>query len=52
MSAIPLGQADIKCSPGRPTRLNDGKVIPFHDVPKWKWWLLKFGGGVFAGSLT
>ena len=33
---------------GRPTRVYDGKVIPFHDVPKWKWWLLKFGGGVFT----
>ena len=33
---------------GRPTRINDGKVIPFHDVQKWKWWLMKFGVGVFT----
>ena len=53
--SIPSGQkASIafEMKKGRPTRLNDGKVIPFHDVPKWKWWLLKFGGGVFAGSLN
>ena len=33
---------------GRPTRINDGKVIPFHDVQKWKWWLMKFGVGAFT----
>lgn len=33
---------------GRPTRENDAGVIPFHDVPKWKWWLIRMGLPIFS----
>jgi hypothetical protein len=35
---------------GRPTKSDDGKMIPFHDVPKWKWWLMKMGIGAFRST--
>jgi hypothetical protein len=33
---------------GRPTRVNDGRVVPFRSVPKWQWWLLRLGVGGFT----
>jgi hypothetical protein len=34
---------------GRPTRSDGGLTLPFHDVPKWKWWLIDIGlGGLFS----
>ena len=32
---------------GRPTRVDGGLVLPFHAVPKWKWWLMDAGVGLF-----
>jgi hypothetical protein len=32
---------------GVPTRSDDQRVIQYHEVPKWKWWLLDFGVYVF-----
>jgi hypothetical protein len=32
---------------GRPTRSNGGLTLPFHDVPKWQWWLIDVGLGSF-----
>jgi hypothetical protein len=37
---------------GRPTRTKDGSAIPFHDVPKWKWWLIRTGLPVFSQALS
>jgi hypothetical protein len=37
---------------GRPTRVKDGRVIPFHDVEKWKWWLIKSGVPIFSEALS
>jgi len=48
---VPAGQAPsiaFEMKKGRPTRVNDGQVVPFRDVPKWKWWLLKLGVGRFT----
>jgi hypothetical protein len=28
---------------GRPTGGGPGLTLPFHDVPKWKWWALQLG---------
>ena len=33
---------------GRPTRVGTGLVLPYHSVPKWKWWLMDAGIGVFS----
>ena len=33
---------------GRPTRGAQGLALPFHDVPKWKWWLMKVGIEFFS----
>jgi len=35
---------------GRPTRVQ-GLVLPFRDVPKWKWWLLQFGVPFFSDAI-
>lgn len=32
---------------GRPTRSDGGGTLPFHDVPKWKWWMIDMGLGSF-----
>ena len=32
---------------GRPTRTDESLVLPFHSVPKWKWWLMDAGFGGF-----
>ena len=32
---------------GIPTRVDDPRVIAYHEVPKWKWWLMDIGIGVF-----
>jgi hypothetical protein len=32
---------------GRPTRSGGGLTMAFHDVPKWKWWLIDIGVSVF-----
>jgi hypothetical protein len=37
---------------GRLTRTKDGSAIPFHDVPKWKWWLIRSGLPVFSQALS
>ena len=39
--------AAFEMKKGHPTRTDDQRVIPFHDVPKWKWWLMDIGIGVF-----
>ena len=33
---------------GRPTRTGGEHVLPFHSVPKWKWWLMDTGVRVFT----
>jgi hypothetical protein len=33
---------------GRPTHAGVGLALPFHSVPKWKWWLLDIGLGTFT----
>ena len=33
---------------GRPTRVGAGLTLPYHSVPKWKWWLLDAGLGTFT----
>jgi len=35
---------------GRPTRGVQGLVLAFHDVPKWKWWLMRFGVALFTDA--
>lgn len=37
---------------GRPTRTADGGMIPFHDVPKWKWWIIDVGIPGFSRVLN
>ena len=37
---------------GRPTRTTDTGVIPFRDVPKWKWWILDAGLPLFTECLS
>jgi hypothetical protein len=32
---------------GRPTRSGNALTLPFHSVPKWRWWLIKAGFGGF-----
>lgn len=32
---------------GHPTRAGEGQALPFHSVPKWKWWLIDAGFGGF-----
>jgi len=36
---------------GRPTRGADGGMIQFHDVPKWKWWIIDAGIPAFSEAL-
>lgn len=33
---------------GQPTRVGSGLVLPYHSVPKWKWWLMDAGFGGFT----
>lgn len=33
---------------GRPTRGGQGLALPFHDVPKWKWWMMRLGIHAFS----
>ena len=33
---------------GKPTPADSSLVLPYHSVPKWKWWLLDAGIGVFS----
>jgi len=28
---------------GQPTRVGSGLALPYHSVPKWKWWLMDVG---------
>ena len=35
---------------GRPTRGSQGLTLPFHDVAKWKWWLMNFGIELFSDA--
>ena len=37
---------------GRPTRTAEGGMIPFHDVPKWKWWIIDVGIPGFSQVLN
>jgi hypothetical protein len=37
---------------GRPTRAYDGRVSPYHHVPKWKWWLVRSGVNVVTEALN
>ena len=32
---------------GKPARGDESAVLPFHSVPKWKWWLMDAGFRVF-----
>jgi hypothetical protein len=34
----------------RPTRGGGGMTLPFHAVPKWKWWALHFGLSIFSDA--
>ena len=33
---------------GQPTRVGSGLALPFHSVPKWKWWLMDAGFSGFS----
>ena len=33
---------------GQPTRVASGLALPYHSVPKWKWWLMDAGFGGFS----
>jgi hypothetical protein len=33
---------------GKPTRTGASSLLPFHAVPKWKWWLMDVGVSVFS----
>jgi len=33
---------------GRPTQGGHGLTLPFHHVPKWKWWLMRIGVHTFS----
>ncbi|MEO8675035.1 MAG: hypothetical protein ABI569_05615 [Casimicrobiaceae bacterium] len=33
---------------GKPTRVDSSLVLPFHSVPKWKWWLMDAGLRIFS----
>jgi len=33
---------------GKPTRGGAGLALPFHHVPKWKWWAISMGAHAFA----
>jgi hypothetical protein len=35
---------------GRPIRKGEGLTVPFHDVPKWKWWAIRGGVNLFADA--
>jgi hypothetical protein len=35
---------------GRPTRAAEAPVLPFHSVPKWKWWFINAGIGSFRDA--
>lgn len=35
---------------GRPTGGGQGLAIPFHDVPKWKWWVMRLGLHPFSDA--
>jgi len=35
---------------GRPTQGGHGLALPFHDVAKWKWWLMKLGLDLFSNA--
>ena len=35
---------------GRPTPGVQGITLPFHDVPKWKWWLIRWGFPFFSDT--
>jgi hypothetical protein len=40
----------FEMSKGKPTRGGLGLAMPFHSVPKWKWWALKLGVHAFANA--
>jgi hypothetical protein len=33
---------------GHPTRAGSERMLPYHSVPKWKWWLMDVGVRVFT----
>ncbi len=35
---------------GRPTRTGVEAILPFHAVPKWKWWLMRAGFTAFTDA--
>ena len=37
---------------GRPMRGDSGKAVSFHDVAKWKWWLIESGVPGFTDALN
>src|SRR5215471_13482051 len=48
---VPEGpQATIayEMAKGHPTRAGSERMVPFHSVPKWKWWLIDAGLRVFT----
>jgi hypothetical protein len=48
MAADQTPVAAFEMKKGRPTRADDPRVIAFREVPKWKWWLMDVGVGVFS----
>ena len=48
MAADQMPVAAYEMKKGRPTRSDDPRVIPFREVPKWKWWLMDVGVGGFS----
>jgi hypothetical protein len=33
---------------GKPAKADGGRVLPYHSIPKWKWWLMDAGIGTFS----
>ena len=48
MAADQTPVAAFEMKKGRPTRADDPRVIAFREVPKWKWWLMDAGVGLFS----
>ena len=44
-----INSAESHISPviGHPTRAGREDMLPFHSVPKWKWWLMDVGIRLF-----
>jgi hypothetical protein len=44
----PPGTIASEMARGHPTRAGTEHMLPFHSVPKWKWWLMDVGVRLFT----